>query len=95
MLDTMTATDWKMWRDYYATLPDRAEYYLSQLCSLVANAHFKRPDRRLFTPSDFRPDFRTPAEREAADRAYARAQAEFKTMVEAARQELAMQNGQI
>jgi hypothetical protein len=85
MLESMSATDWEMWQMFYATLPDRTEHYLSQLCAMVANANFKRPDKKPFKPADFRPDLRTPTERLMASLRFEQAQAEFEAMQERAR----------
>lgn len=85
MLASMTGSDWAMWRDYYTTMPDREEHYLAQICALLANANFKRPDKKLFTPADFAPDLRTPAERAMAAAQFAQAEAEFEMMRKRAR----------
>jgi hypothetical protein len=80
MLRAMTASDYRLWRQYYDTIPDRAEVYLAQLCALIANANFKRPDRRLFQPTDFAPDLRTASERAADDARHIAAHLEVEAM---------------
>lgn len=86
----MTASDFALWRAFYADLPDRTEFYLSQICHLIAvAAGIKRKDGTAFTsPADFMPDLRTPAERIAAARRYAEAKAAFREMEEEARRSL-------
>jgi hypothetical protein len=85
MLTQMTASDFDLWRAYYATLPDRTEHYLAQICSLLANANFKHPEKKPFAPADFRPDLRTPKEKMMAELRFTEAQAAYDAMVAKAR----------
>ena len=93
MLASMTASDLALWHGYYATLPDREEYYLAQICALLANANFKRPDKKLFVPADFAPDLRTPAERLEAEARFVQAEMEFEAMRERAKAKIKPNGG--
>lgn len=68
-----------MWRSYYATLPDRQEHYLAQICAMLAN-RWRGPKSKPYAPSDFAPDLRTPTERLAAERAFSEAEMTFAEM---------------
>ena len=90
MAAEMTASDFALWRAFYADLPDRTEFYLSQICYLICAAGgIKRKDGTPFrSGADFAPDLRTPQERAEQLRRYAEEQAAFREMQEAARRAL-------
>ena len=87
MAAEMTASDFALWRAFYADLPDRTEFYLSQICYLIcAAAGIKRNDGTPFASrAEFAPDLSTPQERMEAMRAYAETEASFREMQQDAR----------
>jgi hypothetical protein len=82
MLESMTASDFALWAAFYSDLPDRTEFYLSQICYLIAAAAgLKRKSGRPFSsPADFMPDLRSAREKIDDQRRAAEARAAFRAM---------------
>jgi hypothetical protein len=91
MLAQMTASDLDEWAQFYKQMPDRTEWYLARLCELMANAWFRKKDKKPWRAADFQPDLRTPRERVRAQQHYAEQVAQFEAKKEEVRRQLAQQ----